>query len=37
MLLCAETMVSTPSICIVEIEADLGIVNQYYTYLPHEK
>ena len=37
MLLCVETMVSTSSMCIVETEADLGIIDQYYTYLPHEK
>jgi hypothetical protein len=37
MLLCVETMVSTSSMCIVETEADLRIIDQYYTYLPHEK
>jgi hypothetical protein len=37
MLLCVETMVSTSSMCIVETEADLRIIDQYYTYLPPEK
>jgi hypothetical protein len=37
MLLCVETMVSTPSMYIVETEADLRITDQYYTYLPHEE
>ena len=37
MLLCVGTMVNTSSMSIVETEVDLRIVDQYYTYLPHEK